>query len=57
MVTEVALPEWGPDLLVFWHTDPDGTQHEHSLGHPAALQALRDADANLRRHASLHRPE
>jgi arylsulfatase A-like enzyme len=47
IITEFALPEVSPMLLVFWHTDPDHTSH--ARGHAAAetVQALRDADTNL----------
>lgn len=47
LITEVMLPNTAPDLLVFWHTDPDHTQHARGAGHPAALQSLHDADTNL----------
>ena len=47
IITEFALPEVSPTLLVFWHTDPDHTSH--ALGHaaPETILALRDADTNL----------
>lgn len=36
-----------PDLLLFWHDDPDKSQHRFGLGHPASLEAIRDADRHL----------
>jgi arylsulfatase A-like enzyme len=46
-ITEVLLPGVAPDLLVFWHTDPDHTQHQRGIGHPDTLRAIRDADDHL----------
>jgi arylsulfatase A-like enzyme len=46
-ITKLILPKLAPDLIHFWHTDPDGTQHAYGLGHPLALRALKDADDNL----------
>jgi arylsulfatase A-like enzyme len=47
IITNFALPEVTPTLLVFWHTDPDHTSH--ARGHRAAEteRSLRDADNNL----------
>lgn len=47
VITEMVLPEMAPELLYFWHTDPDGTTHARGVGHPDARQSIRDADANL----------
>jgi phosphonoacetate hydrolase len=44
---EIVLPEQRPDLLIFWHDDPDKSQHKFGFGHPLSLQAIRDADAHL----------
>lgn len=44
---EYILPELGPELLVFWHNDPDKSQHRHGFGHPLSLRAIRDADDHL----------
>jgi len=44
---EYVLPELDPRLLIFWHTDPDKTQHARGFGHPDSLASIRDADANL----------
>ena len=48
-VTDYVLPELDPTLLVFWHTDPDKTQHHRGFGSAEALASIRDADANLGR--------
>jgi arylsulfatase A-like enzyme len=47
LVTDLLLPAAQHDLIVFWHTDPDHTQHAHGLGHPLARAALASADENL----------
>jgi hypothetical protein len=47
MITDWIIPEITPTLLVFWHTDPDHTQHALGLGAPETIQSLRDADAHL----------
>src|SRR5205085_449470 len=36
-----------PDLLFFWHDDPDKTQHRYGFGHPLSLEAIRAADRHL----------
>ena len=46
-VVEYVLPTLAPTLLVFWHTDPDKTQHHHGFGSSEALAAIRNADAHL----------
>ncbi len=44
---EIVLPDLRPDVLIFWHDDPDKTQHKHGFGHPLSLQAIRAADEHL----------
>lgn len=44
---EIVLPEQRPELLLFWHDDPDKSQHKYGFGHPLSLQAIRDADTHL----------
>ena len=46
-IVEYVLPAYDPTLLVFWHNDPDKTQHHRGFGSPEALASIRDADANL----------
>jgi len=45
---EIVLPEQRPELLIFWHDDPDKAQHKYGFGHPLSLRAIRDADAHLK---------
>ncbi len=47
LIADVLLPADAHALIVFWHCDPDHTQHARGLGHPDADQALADADRNL----------
>ncbi len=47
VITEFVVPELQPRLLTFWHTDPDGAQHQGGAGHPDAMEGIRDADRNL----------
>ena len=44
---EIVLPELRPDVLLFWHDDPDKSQHLHGFGHPLSLRAIREADEHL----------
>jgi arylsulfatase A-like enzyme len=48
-IVEYVLPELDPRLLIYWHNDPDKTQHNRGFGSPEALAAIRAADANLGR--------
>jgi hypothetical protein len=47
--TDYVLPDLDPMLLIFWHTDPDKTQHHRGFGSPEGLSSIRDADAHLGR--------
>lgn len=49
VLTDYVLPELAPRLLVYWHNDPDKTEHNRGFGSPEALRAIRDADDNLGR--------
>jgi arylsulfatase A-like enzyme len=44
---ETIVPEQRPDVLIFWHDDPDQSQHHWGFGHPRALEGIRDADWHL----------
>jgi len=44
---EIILPEQRPDVLLFWHDDPDHSQHKFGFGHPLSLQSIQDADRHL----------
>jgi hypothetical protein len=46
-VTQYVIPELDPTLLVFWHTDPDKTQHHRGFGSPEGMASIRDADTHL----------
>jgi arylsulfatase A-like enzyme len=46
-IVDYVLPELDPRLLIYWHNDPDKTQHNRGFGSPQALLAIHDADANL----------
>lgn len=47
IITDFVVPELAPTLLVFWHTDPDHTNHHRGYSAPETTRALRDADAHL----------
>jgi arylsulfatase A-like enzyme len=46
-ICEVLLPQYHPDVLTLWLTEPDHAQHEHGLASPEALAMLREIDAQL----------
>jgi arylsulfatase A-like enzyme len=46
-IAEIILTERRPELLIFWHDDPDKSQHKYGFGHPLSLQAIRSADEHL----------
>ncbi len=46
-IVEHVIPDLNPTLLVFWHTDPDKTQHHRGFGSPDGMSSIRDADAHL----------
>jgi arylsulfatase A-like enzyme len=46
-IGNAILPQLDPRVVIFWHTDPDKTQHHRGLGHPESIQSIRDADAHL----------
>jgi Type I phosphodiesterase / nucleotide pyrophosphatase len=47
MIVEHVVPDLDPTLLVFWHTDPDKTQHHRGFGSPDGMASIRDADTHL----------
>lgn len=47
VLAEYVLPELDPRLAIYWHDDPDHTQHLLGFGSPEALAAIRNADAHL----------
>jgi arylsulfatase A-like enzyme len=46
-IVEHVIPDLDPTLLVFWHTDPDKSQHHRGFGSPAGMASIRDADTHL----------
>ena len=44
---EMVIPELRPEVLIFWHDDPDQSQHKFGFGHPLSLRAIREADDHL----------
>lgn len=46
-IVEYVIPELDPTLLVFWHTDPDKTQHHKGFGSREGMDSIRDADTHL----------
>lgn len=49
VLVDVLLPQYHPDLVVVWLTEPDHVQHQHGLCSPQALEVLRGLDATLQR--------
>jgi hypothetical protein len=46
-IAEIIIPERRPDVLLFWHDDPDKSQHKYGFAHPLSLRAIREADEHL----------
>ncbi len=44
-----TLVDDGPLVSAIWFSDPDGTAHEHGIGVPVAIAALRSVDEQLGR--------
>jgi len=44
---EHLIPQWRPDVVIVWITEPDHAQHAHGLGTPESLGALREVDRRL----------
>lgn len=44
ILREELIPRHDPDLVTLWLTEPDHAQHEHGIGSPQALDALREVD-------------
>src|SRR4051794_25154431 len=47
VIVDYVIPDLDPTLLVFWHTDPDKSQHARGFGSPDGMASIRDADTNL----------
>ena len=44
---DYLIPEYNPDLLTIWITEPDHTQHDYGLASPEAEGALQELDGQL----------
>lgn len=49
VLVDVLLPEYRPDVIIAWLTEPDHAQHAHGLRSPQALESLRELDEALQR--------
>jgi arylsulfatase A-like enzyme len=49
VLREYVLSELKPDVLMYWITEPDETQHQHGVGSREATAALLEADAAVGR--------
>ncbi|MPZ63859.1 MAG: sulfatase-like hydrolase/transferase [Propionibacteriales bacterium] len=47
VVNEYILTDLGPDVLFFWMSEPDHSQHPNAAGSPEAIANIRNADRNL----------
>lgn len=45
----LGLDELRPNVTLMWLSDPDHTQHEHGVGAPVTLEAIRQVDAEIGR--------
>ena len=45
----VGLPGIDPAVTLMWLSDPDTTAHQHGVGHPTTVEALRRVDAEIAR--------
>ena len=45
----VGLPQVDPAVSLMWLSDPDATAHQHGVGHPTTIEALRRVDAEIKR--------
>jgi predicted AlkP superfamily pyrophosphatase or phosphodiesterase len=46
---QIGLPKIDPAVTLMWINDPDGTAHTYGVGHPMTLEALKRADAEIKR--------
>ena len=47
VMREYLVPEYEPDLVTLWLTEPDHAQHQDGLGSPPAMAMLREVDEQL----------
>jgi len=46
---QLGLPKIDPSVTVLWISDPDATAHEHGVGHPTTIDALKRIDGEIKR--------
>ncbi len=46
-LSEYIIPQYEPDLVTLWLTEPDHAQHVHGLASPEALAMLREIDEEV----------
>lgn len=46
---QIGLPRIDPSVTVMWLSDPDATAHEHGVGHPTTIDALKRVDGEFKR--------
>jgi predicted AlkP superfamily pyrophosphatase or phosphodiesterase len=46
---QIGLPRVDPSVTVLWISDPDATAHQHGIGHPTTLEALKREDGEIKR--------
>lgn len=45
----IGLPKIDPSVTLMWISDPDTTAHEHGVGHPTTIEALKREDEEIKR--------
>ena len=46
---QIGLPRIDPSVTVMWISDPDTTAHQHGIGHPTTIDALKRIDGEVKR--------
>jgi len=46
-LNDYLIPQYQPDLVTLWLTEPDHAQHVHGLASPKALAMLREIDEDV----------
>jgi len=46
---QIGLPTIDPSVTVMWISDPDTTAHQHGIGHPTTIDALKRVDGEIKR--------
>jgi arylsulfatase A-like enzyme len=53
---ELGLKRIDPTVTLMWISDPDTTAHEHGVGHPSTIEAVKRVDGEIKRlEDGLHR--